>query len=116
VKFILQYWPDTRIVFRGDSGFYRPRLLNWCDRNNVDYLVGISKNSRLLKDVDVRQCWFAKLTGNWGKKSPPPTGSNTRLTSGNTHAGGGRLEEGELGSNPRFIVSSRYDDGFKLYY
>jgi len=27
-----------------------------------------------------------------------------------------RLEEGELGSNPRFIISSRYDDGFKLYY
>jgi hypothetical protein len=27
-----------------------------------------------------------------------------------------RLEEGELGANPRFIISSRYDDGFKLYY
>jgi len=27
--------------------------LSWCDRNNVDYLVGISKNSRLLKEVDV---------------------------------------------------------------
>ncbi len=24
---------NTRIVFRGDSGFYRPRLLSWCDRN-----------------------------------------------------------------------------------
>ena len=44
---------DSRLVFRGDSGFYRPRLLSWCDRNNVDYLVGISKNSRLLKEVDV---------------------------------------------------------------
>ena len=27
-----------------------------------------------------------------------------------------RLEEGELGSNPKFIISSHYDDGFKLYY
>jgi hypothetical protein len=27
-----------------------------------------------------------------------------------------RLEEGELGANPKFIISSRYDDGFKLYY
>tara|TARA_R110001599_G_scaffold60939_1_gene169232 strand:+ start:17705 stop:18304 length:600 start_codon:yes stop_codon:yes gene_type:complete len=27
-----------------------------------------------------------------------------------------RLEESERGSNPRFIISSRYDDGFKLYY
>jgi hypothetical protein len=29
---------------------------------------------------------------------------------------GSHLEEGELGSNPRFIISSRHDDGFKLYY
>lgn len=27
-----------------------------------------------------------------------------------------RLEESKLGSKPRFIVSSRYDDGSKLYY
>ena len=26
------------------------------------------------------------------------------------------LEEGELGPNPRFIISSRYHDDFKLYY
>lgn len=26
-----------------------------------------------------------------------------------------RLEESGLGSNLRFIISSRYDDGFKLY-
>jgi hypothetical protein len=27
-----------------------------------------------------------------------------------------RLEHGELGANPRFVISSRYDDGFALYY
>jgi hypothetical protein len=42
VRFIRQYWPETRIVFRGDCAFYRPRILSWCDRHNVDYLVGIS--------------------------------------------------------------------------
>jgi len=66
VKFIRQYWPDTRIVFRGDSGFYRPRLLSWCDRNNVDYLVGLSKNSRLLKEVDVPSMLVRKYAESCG--------------------------------------------------
>jgi len=53
VRFIRQYWPDTRIVLRGDSHFCRPRMLNWRDQHHVDYIVGIGKNSRLLKEVDV---------------------------------------------------------------
>ncbi|KAA8976283.1 transposase, partial [Halospina sp. K52047b] len=53
VRFIRQHWPATRIVFRGDAGFYRPRLLEWCDRHNVDYLVGFSKNSKLLDEVKI---------------------------------------------------------------
>ena len=43
-----QAWPDVRLVFRGDSGFCRDRLLSWCERNGVDYIVGLQKNSRLL--------------------------------------------------------------------
>ena len=38
----------VRLVFRGDSGFCRDRLLAWCERNGVDYIVGLQKNSRLL--------------------------------------------------------------------
>ena len=55
-------------MFRGDSGFYRPRLLSWCDRNNVDYMVGISKNSRLLKDVDVPSMLVRKALQEPGEK------------------------------------------------
>lgn len=43
-----QAWPEVRLVFRGDSGFCRPRLLSWCERNRVDYIIGLQKNSRLL--------------------------------------------------------------------
>ncbi len=43
-----QAWPAVRLVFRGDSGFCRPRLLEWCERNDVDYIIGLQKNSRLL--------------------------------------------------------------------
>ena len=49
VKRFRQEWPEVRIIFRGDSGFCRREMLNWCDRNNVKYIVGLAKNSRLLK-------------------------------------------------------------------
>ncbi|AZR43559.1 IS1380 family transposase [Marinobacter salarius] len=110
VRFIRHYWPDTRIVFRGDSGFYRPRLLSWCDRNNVDYLVGIGKNSRLLKDLDVPSMLVRKAHQNLGAKV-----SATYRFQYKAHTWKqprwvvARLEEGELGSNPRFIISPRYD-------
>jgi len=40
-------WPEVKIIVRADSGFCRRRLLNWCERNAVSYIVGLAKNSRL---------------------------------------------------------------------
>ena len=117
VRFIRQYWPDTRIVLRGDSHFCRPRMLNWCDRHHVDYIVGIAKNSRLLKEVDVPMMLVRKTQWQVGGKV-----AETFRFPYQAHSWKyprwvvARLEEGELGSNPRFIIRSRYDDGFKLYY
>ena len=44
-----QVWPQVKVLFRADSGFCRWKLLRWCDRHGVDYIVGIAKNSRLLE-------------------------------------------------------------------
>ena len=44
-----QAWPEVKITFRADSGFCRHRLFDWCERNNVGYVVGIGGNSRLRK-------------------------------------------------------------------
>ena len=38
-----------KIIFRGDSGFCRWKMLRWCERAGVDYVVGLAKNSRLLE-------------------------------------------------------------------
>ena len=45
--FLSEIWPKVRIIFRGDSGFCRWRMLSWCERHGVDYIVGIAKNKRL---------------------------------------------------------------------
>lgn len=47
VKRLRQAWPEVRIVLRGDSGFCRHRMLGWCERNNVGYILGLAQNSRL---------------------------------------------------------------------
>jgi hypothetical protein len=83
----------------------------------VGYLVGISKNSRLLKDVDVPSMLVRKAHQELGEKV-----STTYRFQSQAHTWRqpcwvvARQEEGELGPNPRFIISARYDDGFKLYY
>ena len=43
-----EQWGDT-ITFRGDTGFMRPRMLTWCEKNGVNYITGYSKNARLLE-------------------------------------------------------------------
>ena len=40
-------FPQTRIVVRGDSGFGDGLLMSWCEGAGVDYVFGLSGNSRL---------------------------------------------------------------------
>jgi hypothetical protein len=44
---IRQRWPEVRIVVRGDSGFCVNELMEWCEENRVDYVVGMARNKRL---------------------------------------------------------------------
>jgi len=47
VQRLRQVWPHVKILFRGDAGFCRWRLLRWCEQNHVHYLVGLAKNARV---------------------------------------------------------------------
>ncbi len=44
-------WPKTKIIVRGDSGFCREELMAWCEENEVFYILGLAKNSRLLTAI-----------------------------------------------------------------
>jgi hypothetical protein len=44
-------WPNTRIIFRGDSGFCRWRLMRWCDKHNIGYIIGLSGNDVLYREA-----------------------------------------------------------------
>jgi hypothetical protein len=49
VERLRQAWPGVPILIRGDSGFCRDHLMSWCEDNDVDFLLGLAKNTRLLK-------------------------------------------------------------------
>ena len=38
-----QVWPAVRNVFRGDSGFCRQRIIKYCKRAHVHYIVGLAR-------------------------------------------------------------------------
>ena len=49
VKRIRQAWPNVKIIFRGDSGFCRWRLMRWCDKHDVGYIIGFARNAVLIR-------------------------------------------------------------------
>jgi hypothetical protein len=51
VKRLRRAWPGVRLTFRGDSGFCRWKMLRWCDRHDVGYVVGLARNAVLLRQA-----------------------------------------------------------------
>ena len=106
-----------KITIRADSGFCRWRLMRWCDRNGVGYVLGLARNPALER-------------AGAGRGSRGPSGS-----SGATGAAAAalrlvRLRGGELGpaaagdrqgrahgagANPRFVVTNVPGDPQELY-
>lgn len=116
VKRLRQSWPRTEIIVRGDSGFCRLRLMRWCERNGVGYVLGVARNPRLqamvemvelaladqyratkLKQREIGE--FAYAADSWDKPRRIIT----------------RLEYGAQGTNPRFIVTNLTLAATELY-
>ena len=49
---IRRRWPKVRILLRADAGFAREALVTWCENNDVDFLLGLAKNSRLVGEIE----------------------------------------------------------------
>lgn len=116
VKRFRKVWPKVRIIFRGDSGFCRWRMLSWCERHGVDYIVGIAKNKRLnrvtapirgdaeacFNDLGEKVRWFTDF--HYGARS---WDHSRRIIA--------KIEHTVKGSNPRYVVTNLEGDGEHLY-
>lgn len=111
-----QKWPQVRIVFRADSGFCRQRIINYCERTGVNYIIGLARNTRLeqttqflelsLKDEYQRSGLKQREVGDFLYAAQSWTRERRVIT---------RLEYGEQGTNPRYVVTNLTGDAKALY-
>ena len=105
---IRRRWPRVRIVVRADSGFCRENLMAWCERNRVDYVLGLAKNERLKAEIEpeLYEAWeYLEETGRPARvfrdfeyRTLDSWRRPRRVI--------GKAEQLPAGENPRFIVTS----------
>jgi hypothetical protein len=115
VKKIRNKWPRVRILLRGDSGFCREELMNWCEAHGLYYLLGMAKNSRLLKRIHrtmkkSKRDWA--LTGKAARRYLRFV-YRTRSSWSRARRVVAKAEYMDKGENPRFIVSNLPSDEFE---
>ncbi len=52
VSQIRQSWPDVEITIRADSAFSRDDIMTWCEKHEVDYVLGLARNKRLERMIE----------------------------------------------------------------
>lgn len=120
VQRLRREWPNVRIVLRGDSGFCRHRVMNWCERNGVFYLLGLARNPVLQRNVQFQLDQVAQLHAIDGQAyrvfheflDAAGTWSRLRRVIAKAEYLPG-AKDGK--ANPRFIVTNLTDDGRELY-
>jgi hypothetical protein len=119
VKALRAVWPDVKLIYRGDTGFYTPAIIRWCEKNNIRYLVGYTVNKKLMNHPDViaarsqakqsweqegePQKWFSEVTDYQSASWLFPR----RLVI--------KAEHNSLGENTRAVLTDFTDDAEAVY-
>lgn len=111
---IRQSWPTVQIVIRGDSGFCRESILGWCEANRVDYVLGLAKNKRLVREIadELKQAeaqfqetgQSARLFKDFSYQTLESWSRSRRVI--------GKAEHLAQGANPRFVVTTLSAEAF----
>lgn len=116
VKRFRQVWPEVKIVFRGDGGFCRWRMLRWCDSHNVGYIVGLAKNPRINElarpYIDKAEKRFNRTRRKQRIFTSVRYGA---LTWDKERRVIVKAEHNEMGSNPRYCVTNLKGHARHLY-
>ncbi len=116
VRRFREVWPKVKIIFRGDSGFCRWKLLRWCDKHDVGYIVGLAQNAVLKR--------LAEPHLQLAKEQFEQTGQKQRIFAESQYAAATwdrkrrviiKAEHNSQGSNPRFVVTNLAGDPQGLY-
>jgi hypothetical protein len=108
VSHIRRRWPDVRIVIRGDSGFCREHIMSWCERNDVDYVLGLAKNQRLKGEIaaQMQQARTMYEQTHQASRVFKDFRYQTLESWSRSRRVVGKAEYLDKGENPRFVVTS----------
>ena len=108
VQQIRQRWPKVRIMLRADSGFCREELMAWCEQNQVDYVFGLARNSRLQRKLRPAMREAKQEHQKTGKATRvfAQFSYRTRKSWSRSRRVVAKAEYLEKGENPRFVVTS----------
>ena len=116
VKGLRQRWPKVKITVRADSGFCRWKMLRWCERVGVNYIVGLAKNERL-----------HALSAKWQKRAERKyqrSGEKVRLFAQFNYKAQSwdrkrrviaKAEHSLKGANPRYVLTNLQGRAQALY-
>ena len=101
-------WPWVRVVVRGDGGFCRDELMAWCEGEGVEYVLGLPKNTRLLKLIGDEMEEARRLHEDSGEavRLFKELRYRTRKSWSCERRVVAKVEHLSGGGNPRFIVTS----------
>lgn len=101
-------WSKVEIVVRADSGFCRDWLMNWCEEEGVEYVLGVARNERLedrvkpmlrrTKDLHEARGRTVRRYGAFDWRTRDSWSRTRRVIA--------KGEYSSKGANPRFLVTS----------
>jgi hypothetical protein len=102
-------WPNTEILLRADSHYCGPEVLNWCQANGVDYILGVAPTTTLRRHIEVLE-----VSAKASFEATPRDGKIRRFREFLDGAKSwsrveriiARVEVGAEGSDTRFIVTN----------
>ncbi len=108
VKKLKSAWPGVRIILRGDSGFCREEIMSYCEGESLDYVLGLAKNSRLIKQIDTEMAEAKQIyqATQQSARVFKDFRYRTRKSWSRERRVVGKAEYLAKGENPRFIVTS----------
>jgi hypothetical protein len=111
---IRERWPTVQIVIRADSGFCRERIMAWCEANDVDFVLGLAKNERLIQEITAELQQAKELFETTGQpaRAFADFDYQTLKSWSRSRRVIGKAEHLAKGANPRFVVTSLSADMF----
>jgi len=108
VRQIRQRWPGVRILVRADSGFCRERLMRWCERHGVDFVLGVARNDRLKAQIPNAMQQATQQATESGKPARVfvEFAYQTHKTWSRTRRVVAKAEYLDNKENPRYVVTS----------